>query len=243
MKTWILVLWALAQSQPCPTNDYPVKFTVCADPALCDLENSSTEREPDLLADWSESCQLYALLPIGWDHRTPARGLLMVGKLFPNDGLSWGGRNGGRYETRQALEEGRLGPTVLAVATESSLWGCGSDQKSRLDPIALESVGVCIDATGAVVGNPWWRVALSHMNRGAHSLLRLCEGGREAVYGRFGSQGHGLDEGAWSETGVLAEQILPRLRRLPGHELVCISDELAAARRWSSTPAQPSVEN
>ena len=225
----------LSQIATCPTDAYPAKAMYCADPVLCDFtlpkempESTAGEREA-----WGSACQAYALMPDGWTHATPARGLFVVGRLFPPYALSWPGADGGSYGAGQAFEEGKLGHLVLGISSAAELWGCGDEHLTRLDPAALKAAGVCIDSTGALVANPWWRLARSQTNVGTHSLLRRCDGVEHFVFSGLESNALGLSEDQWQESGVLAEQLLEPLRRVEGHELVCITPELAAERRAS----------
>ncbi|MEM1182667.1 MAG: hypothetical protein AAGM22_30255 [Acidobacteriota bacterium] len=229
----VLSLLLLGQADACPRDQYLAKFTACADPRLCDLAPLDLpEREPKELTRWGEDCHLYALMPSGWDHRTPARGLVNVGRLFPAYALNWDGADGQPYGASQALAEGELGHTVLAIAFQSELWGCGERNTSLFDVAALEAAGVCVESTGAPVANPWWRLPKTGSSVATHSLLKRCDGEvSKSIFFGLEADANGLEDAEWQASGVIADQVLERLRGVEGYELVCVTDAMAAERR------------
>ncbi len=179
----------------------------------------------DWSSTWDEQCQAYALMPAGWvkDPWTAATAFFTVGKIFPSQALEEP-----EYTAERALAENRLGPTVLGVVGTTPLWG---GEEGRIQPgwrKLVRQVGVCV-TDNALLASPHWTEPSSILRFPA---LMRCDGA-DFAKDKFEMYLHGADwpEEKWAESGALAADVLPLLERVRGHDLVCITPELADERR------------
>ncbi len=229
---------------PCSIQEEPDPG--CPDPAVsgddCDFPCGGYRTEKD---GWNETCRAYALMPEGWrdDPWLPAEGFFTVGRTFPTEAISW--MDGDEpYGATQALAEGRLGEMVLGSAGVSPLWGGEKGLISRGWRRLAKEVGVCVNEPGALLASPHWQTEEGVMSDGTARFpaLVLCDGAKSARIGfDLYSKSADWDQKTWAESGAMAADVFPRLKRLAGHgfELVCVTADLADQRRQQRASKEP----
>jgi hypothetical protein len=181
-------------------------------------------------AGWESGCRAIALMPKGWrtDPWLPAQGFFTVGRAFLLEALAWQGEDG-LYDAEQALEEGRLGRTMLGAVGRTTLWGADEGLIERDWRRLVRKAGVCVNEPGALLASPYWTD-----NGGIKRFPALVSCGGAAQKGlELYAHAAGWDDATWEASGARIEDVVPRLQDLEsdGLELVCVTHELAQERR------------
>ena len=177
---------------------------------------------------WDEGCRAFALMREGWraDPWQPAEGFFTVGRAFPAEALGWESEDG-PYTADRALADGYLGRTVLGGVGSTPLWGAGDGLIERDWRRLVRRAGVCVNEPGALLASPFWP-----NDRGIRRFPALVECGGAAQKGlTLWANAAGWDEETWAASGAAIEDVVPRLQKLDGFELVCVTVERAQERR------------
>ena len=219
-KTLVAIVLPLALASAASA----VNLTLCSNQTAQLTGESAGGGDHWWSATWDEECQAYALLLPDWreDPWRAATAFFTVGKVFPSKALERPG-----YGAVRALEDDVLGPTLLGVVGSTPLWG---GEEGRIQPgweKLVQDAGVCI-TDNALLASPHW----DHPDSRRFPALMRCDGA-EFARKPFDLYLNGADWSPekWAESGALAEDVLPLLEEVRGHELVCITPELADQRR------------
>lgn len=199
-----------------------------SDPCIAFCEGQELTAAPPV--GWNEECGAYALMGRDWRSKPweSAVAFLPRGRAFPPEAFAW--RVGDRpYTAVDAFYEGWLGDeTMLGAAGSSKIWG----DRDGIIPggyrEVLAQADVCVNEPGALLGSYDWEGPT--MSKRFPALV-TCEGPNAEArdYSMWMDASRWSSE-TWAASGARAEDILPRLERLPGLELVCVTAEIARER-------------